>query len=614
MGSFVFRWEHPAKEVFVTGTFDDWGKSVKLDHKNGVFEKDVQLPETGEKIYYKFVVDGNWTTDHTAPQENDGQFNLNNVLLPENIKKPTMSGVTPSSTTSALAAGVPKESSREAEPATSNGVNSSSSMPGDFPETPANEASDFSVNPIPATSGIGNPVKLAPEEKVPEPSTLTSNTISSTAHDDPSLAKSADDSEKTFGVAPLPATGGVSNPISLEPGEKVPHPSEYTSNTINSHVTTDKESYEKAGSGAPQLDSPVTPQVEREKRGAGLFGLPADTGNLIPESSLPMGSSAETERDPGVTIQSAAPTSTTATLAANVPLEPRGAASEVPEVVKDSQEEANAAPEASGSAAAVSEKAEVEQELKKEVSPEPPTSEGTAGEPSTNGLTTGIAGAAAGGAAAAATAVSAAKDTLPASITNSISAINSSADKTATDVPEVVQESISAANQSPEAAGNKEAVVEKKAVETELLKDVKPEESTGEPAPTASAALTESAPAPTAASTTSAAPTSAKTEGLAGSAASPAQTPITKEAETKAAAPVDASAPTESQPSVTTGVGASKTPAVSKPTAETKAPQTPEKAEPSSESPRPSTSATEKKKKRTSIFGKLKEKFSHEKK
>lgn len=45
--------EHPeAKEVFVTGTFDDWGKTEKLDRKGDFFEKDVQLPNK-DKILYK---------------------------------------------------------------------------------------------------------------------------------------------------------------------------------------------------------------------------------------------------------------------------------------------------------------------------------------------------------------------------------------------------------------------------------------------------------------------------------------------------------------------------------------------------------------------------------
>ena len=46
--------DHPASEVFVTGTFDDWGKTVKLDKKSGnLHEKLVELPQADEKIYYK---------------------------------------------------------------------------------------------------------------------------------------------------------------------------------------------------------------------------------------------------------------------------------------------------------------------------------------------------------------------------------------------------------------------------------------------------------------------------------------------------------------------------------------------------------------------------------
>ncbi len=45
--------EHPASEVYVTGTFDDWGKTVKLDKKGNVHEKLVELTSANEKIYYK---------------------------------------------------------------------------------------------------------------------------------------------------------------------------------------------------------------------------------------------------------------------------------------------------------------------------------------------------------------------------------------------------------------------------------------------------------------------------------------------------------------------------------------------------------------------------------
>lgn len=417
-----------------------------------------------------------------------------------------MSGVTPQSTTAGLAGGVEKNSSRG---------HGSSALPGMFPETPSKELQEFSVNPIPASSGIGNPVSLQPGQKVPDPSTLTSNTLSSTAHDDMSLAKSAEDSQQTFGVAPIPASAGVGNPIHLQPGEKVPDPSTFTRNTVNSTATTDKESYENS-SGAPQLPDVVTPQAERDARGGGMFSLPDRTSNMIPESSLPMGDGGSTERDPGVHIQSAGPQSTTAQLAGNVPLEPRG----VPEIVQESQAEAGFEPEASGNREAVREKSELEKELESKVPEEPPTSEGTGtghrGTADQKGFTGGeIAGMAAGGVVAggavAAGANSMITHHLPPSVQQAIDEMNrgvtgsssvpnsfdgashqhSSAvgmDKgiaIAPTVPDVVQESIVESHQAPEAAASEAMVGEKSVVEQELLRNVKRENASVEPAPTA---------------------------------------------------------------------------------------------------------------------------------
>ena len=46
--------EHPASEVYVTGTFDDWARSVKLEkQRDGSFQKLVDLPSADEKIAYK---------------------------------------------------------------------------------------------------------------------------------------------------------------------------------------------------------------------------------------------------------------------------------------------------------------------------------------------------------------------------------------------------------------------------------------------------------------------------------------------------------------------------------------------------------------------------------
>jgi hypothetical protein len=37
----------------VTGTFDDWAKTEKLNKVGETFEKEVQLPDASKKILYK---------------------------------------------------------------------------------------------------------------------------------------------------------------------------------------------------------------------------------------------------------------------------------------------------------------------------------------------------------------------------------------------------------------------------------------------------------------------------------------------------------------------------------------------------------------------------------
>jgi hypothetical protein len=275
---------------------------------------------------------------------------------------------------------------------------SSESIPGAFPltPTPGHELRQF-IAPIPASAGLGNPVTLAPGEDVPDASTLTSNTVDSTVN---LKGEPEEDEDAHVSVAPIPATAGAGNPIHLAPGEKVPHPSTFTSNTVDSTARTDEASYLKSDSQPPQLPPVVfTPQSEKPE--GGMFSLPPQTDNLVPESSLPMGVDALVEKDTGVHIQSAAPTSSTAALAAEVPLEPRG----VPEVVTESQKEAGFAPEAAANAEAVMEKKEVEQELKETV-PEKTEAENDHAPAIEADKSTGIgesAAAVAGGVVAAAT-------------------------------------------------------------------------------------------------------------------------------------------------------------------------------------------------------------------
>jgi len=415
-------------------------------------------------------VNGNWCTNDSTRKEDDGHGIINNVLHPEDIvdEEPvsTLSSAAPESTTAALAAEVPKESEKD---------NSNSSLPGAFPETPfaetpGSEPQTFNVAPIPATSGLGNPIKLAPGEPVPEPSTLTENTVDSTVKHEPEPEQEA----STFGVAPIPATAGAGNPIHLAPGEKVPDPSTFTSNTVDSTVNTDVSSYEKSDALPPLA---FTPQAERDAKG-GMFGIPPVMGTMIPESSLPMGVDAKVEQDTGVTIQSSAPESTTAQLAAQVPLEPHA----VPETVTESQQEAHVDPEASANVDAVQDKKEVEQELKETVPEAPVTSQDATITDHAGAAAATAATAATAGAGAFAAAIYAAKDKA-AEATGMNGAANGPSTSTADEVPSVVAESLNVGHAEPEAAASPEVVAEKSTMEQELLSEVPKTNETGSPAP-----------------------------------------------------------------------------------------------------------------------------------
>ncbi|OJJ51454.1 hypothetical protein ASPZODRAFT_156333 [Penicilliopsis zonata CBS 506.65] len=547
MGTYVFRWPHAATEVFVTGTFDDWGKTVKLEKKGDVFEKEVALPAADQEVQYKFVVDGIWTTDSHAYEEDDGHNNINNVLFPKDIKKYTpqaavMSGVAPGSTTAALAAAVPKESEKNIT-AAEDGAHTLSSvapgsttaelaknvplvqnegLPGTFPETPAKEAETFSVNPLPATNGIGNPIRLTPGESVPAAGNITSNTVQST-------------------------------------------------------VRTDKAAYEQDAS-AP-FAAGAAPLASQTDENGSAFAVPPVSKNMIPESSLPIGGNTENMTDPGVTIQSAAPTSTTAVLAAAVPLESRRQAegeapvSEVPAVVKNSMAEAHEPAEAAASHEAVSEKKEVEQELLAKTGGaegEAPVSEVPA--VVKNSMVEAHVPAEA---AASYEAVSEKKEVEQELLAKTGGA---GGEAPVSAVPAVVQDSIAEAHRSPEAAANQEAVREKTATEEELRSKVSPSEAVGQPAPTATAVATETAPAPTAAG----------------------QQAESRQLSPRSTTPVPGG--TTTGPTVTSGVA-------SAPTSEVSTAVPGKKQQSTAEAGTGTSSKETKKKHRLSFFQKLKEKF-----
>ncbi|KAJ7591390.1 hypothetical protein C8J56DRAFT_561765 [Mycena floridula] len=64
--------------VIVTGTFDQWSSSLKLVKGDDGFTGTLDI-SPGEKITFKYIVDGNWTHDPSQPTETDEAGNVNNV-------------------------------------------------------------------------------------------------------------------------------------------------------------------------------------------------------------------------------------------------------------------------------------------------------------------------------------------------------------------------------------------------------------------------------------------------------------------------------------------------------------------------------------------------------
>ncbi|KAF9199167.1 hypothetical protein BGZ49_010756 [Haplosporangium sp. Z 27] len=77
-----FQWRHGGSVVMVTGTFDNWEKSIILsrsaDNQDN-FEVSINVPRS-QIVLFKFIVDGVWMCSDSYVTEYDEQGNLNNVL------------------------------------------------------------------------------------------------------------------------------------------------------------------------------------------------------------------------------------------------------------------------------------------------------------------------------------------------------------------------------------------------------------------------------------------------------------------------------------------------------------------------------------------------------
>ncbi|KAF9769806.1 hypothetical protein IL306_012718 [Fusarium sp. DS 682] len=471
-----------------------------------------------------FIVDGNWIINQSAPNEPDLEGNVNNFITPDQLNTETpgaaiLNTVTPSSTTAAMAAEQPIENKptefktlddevTSEKVADSNVANiltyeqpeqneklpleTPSDIPGGFPATPANELDKpIGINPLPASEGVGNPIKLEPGEKIPDSITSQSTDkyvkldkesyeksdalpgidtelppVSSNTIPESSLPILGTQDVTINSVAPTATTVGLAAEVPLESnGAFVPE--------------VVRESQEKAGAVTEATTDPTEVKektmVEEELKGTvpeapatsvGTAGVGTEKSENTPDTSLAalaataggaviaagLAAKETVEEKAGPALNSAAdaitdtanknipdsvkeqlPVAAQESLAAKNEEQIREEVSpEVPVEVKESLVEAGKSPEAAANTAAVEDKKEVENELLKEVKP-----------------VTGI-------------------------YDSVVEQPKEEPRQVSPEVPVEVKGSITEAGKSPEAAANTEAVEDKKLVEAELLKEVKP--------------------------------------------------------------------------------------------------------------------------------------------
>lgn len=77
----TFEWSHTkAQHVFLAGSFDGWAVHHRMRKDRDAFSIQVEL-DVGRRYQYKFVVDNNWYYDITKETGEDGNGNVNNVVV-----------------------------------------------------------------------------------------------------------------------------------------------------------------------------------------------------------------------------------------------------------------------------------------------------------------------------------------------------------------------------------------------------------------------------------------------------------------------------------------------------------------------------------------------------
>lgn len=78
--TFVFTADPNAKQAFIAGDFNNWDPAAdRMTKRKGAFVKKLELPTGAHQ--YKFVVDGEWRIDPSAPMQKPDEAGILNSVV-----------------------------------------------------------------------------------------------------------------------------------------------------------------------------------------------------------------------------------------------------------------------------------------------------------------------------------------------------------------------------------------------------------------------------------------------------------------------------------------------------------------------------------------------------
>lgn len=169
-----FYWRHPAGNVKVTGDFDEWKGTLDMQKTaDGTFVKVVDLP-ADSKVFYKFVVDGQWLVDHESQTEGEGVTQNNYILTESEPATATASRAGDAEALPTLGAGAAYTDPSATAAAATGAASQTAAPAAATAAAPAASSSSFNPSEVPAISGTGT-AKAEPQSS----STATASTGSS---------------------------------------------------------------------------------------------------------------------------------------------------------------------------------------------------------------------------------------------------------------------------------------------------------------------------------------------------------------------------------------------------------------------------------------------------